>query len=396
MRGDVTLLEDRVVLRNSAGKVILRRERVATIDWLEPAATLDEEYVRRTFALKDDDGAGHLAVAQWALSQGRTEWTRRHCEHVLRSEPDNAEARRLLDAAVGAASQPAASGPADDRARSPETNPAPRRTARSAARPVPPAAPEEPETRPRGRGTIGPERPALLSDRDVNRLKLYEIDPHGPVQELNVRFRHVRGSRDVDEVVLDELRADPNADRAALRILERGKAHQKLHVILQQTGMMYADRIEIRGDPPVLSRFRRTVLPEVLKGCARAGCHAGDVSYEFRFPAGSTTNEKFVYTSFLILSEFKTPAGRMLDRTLPEESALLKYMLADESGASAHPQVKGGRFQPPYRSDDNRHYKDIVEWIASLRVPKPVYELEYDPPAWLERSSDSQPAATEP
>lgn len=396
MRGDVTLLDDRVVLRNSAGKVILRRERVATIDWLEPSATPDEEYARRTFALKDDDSAGRLAIAQWALSQGRAEWARRHCEHVLRGEPDNSEALRLLSAAAGAASQPATSRQAGDRAPSPETKPAPRRPAQRAAGTPPSAPPEAPGSRRERRLDDGPARPALLSDRDINRLKLHEIDPHGPVQDVNVRFRRVRGSRDVDEAVLDELRAKPDADRAALRILERGKAHEKLHVILQQTGMTYADRIDVRGDTPVFARFRRAVLPEVLKGCARAGCHAGDVSYDFRFPVGSTTNEKFVYTSFLILSEMDTPAGRMIDRALPEESALLKYMLADESGASAHPDVKSGRFQPPYRSEDNRHYRDIVEWIASLRIPQPEYALDYEPPAWLERTVSSQPAASEP
>ena len=50
-------------------------------------------------------------------------------------------------------------------------------------------------------------------------------------------------------------------------------ATQKLHIIAQCKGDLFADKVEIRTDPEVFVEFRRNVMPFVLRGCATNGCH---------------------------------------------------------------------------------------------------------------------------
>lgn len=359
MRGEVELYDDHLVLTNSAGQALIRRESVRRIDWDTPATDVDVEYTRRAFVLDDADLAGHLRLAAWALDNRRPALAEQHCRAVLNRDPENEIALALLRriAAVTTTAPGAPPAPADDAPPEPEPDPAPRA------------------------GRLAP--PVPLSSVDVNRLKLYELDPFAISSDINVRFRRIRGTRDVEQIVLDELLRRGDADSGVLRQLERGQPHEKLQVILEYTGLAHADRIEIRGDPPVFETFRRRVLPEIVRGCARSGCHGGDVSYVFRLPAGSPTADRYAYTAFTILSTIETPIGPMIDREVPERSALLQYMLPAEAGPHPHPPLRVGRYLPPLRNTRDRRYGEIVRWIGSLRVPRAEYELEFEPPDWL-------------
>ncbi len=123
--------------------------------------------------------------------------------------------------------------------------------------------------------------------------------------------------------------------------------------------------------------------------------HGGQGAPDFRFPTGSQTGDEFVYTSFALLDRMETPAGPMIDRALPEESALIRYMLPAEKGEELHPPVERGRVAPVLRSTRDARYQTLVEWVDLLRSPHPDYELEYAFPAWLEPPS-VQPPATQP
>jgi len=375
MRGDVSFAELDVVLRNLAGEVRLPRDTVRRIEWLTPASTPEAEFQRRFYALRADDVDGHFALAEYLWEQGWADLSERQCRYVLGLDPQHAGAARLLQQALERG-LPAESQPASQPAAEPQ-----------------PAEVEEPPPGAEER-IKGPALPALLSPRDINLLRLYEYRLDGAPERVQVRFTRRRGEPELETLVKQELASAGPVDPRQKDLLDRGTAHEKLVLILSETGTKFADRIELRGDTDVFATFRRDVLPIVVKGCARSGCHGGREAYGFRFPIGASTNEAVAYTSFLILDQLDTPAGRMIDRADPESSALLRYMLpADEGGV--HPPLKRGVLRPVLRSGQDRAYEEIVDWIRSLRAPHPEYALEFRPPAWLGAGAEltSQPAA---
>ena len=371
MRGNVELSENDALIRNEAGVVRCPRERVERVEWLEEAQTVQANYMRRFWTLETDDTQGHFELAQWLVERRLFDAARQQCAYVLKLSPDHDGATQLLQKIE------------QQSAETPSTQPA----GEDDVKPGESAA-----SRPAGAEI---EPPPVLSDRDILRLKLSEIALDGPPERLNVRFLRSRNERDLTDLVRQEMQQAFDYDPDWNQTLEKGRPQEKLPIILKATGLKYADRIELRGHPEVFTTYRRRVLPLVVRGCVRAGCHGGQDARVFRFPAGSQNSDEFVYTSFALLDEMKTDDGPMIDRTLPEDSALIRYMLPAEEGEELHPPVERGRVTPVLRSTRDARYQTLVEWISSLRSPHPDYELEYTFPPWLVPPS-GQPPATQP
>jgi hypothetical protein len=371
MRGNVELTESEALLRNAAGVVHCPRAQIERIDWLEQAQTIQANYMRRFWALKPDDTPGHFALAEWLVERRLFDAARQQCAYVLKLDPGHEQATQLLQKIA----QQSAEAPSTQPAGADQPTPAERTTSRPAEERL--------------------EPPPVLSERDILRLKLSELALDGSPERLNVRFLQSRNERDLIDLVRQEMDQAFDYDPDWERTLESGRPHEKLPIILKATGLKYADRIDLRGNPEVFMTYRRRVLPVIIKGCVRAGCHGGQDAQVFCFPAGSQNSDEFVYTSFALLDQMQTPAGPMIDRTLPEESALIRYMLPAEEGEELHPPVEHGRVTPMLRSTRDARYQTLVEWISSLRTPHPDYELEYVFPAWLEPPS-AQPATTQP
>jgi len=176
-------------------------------------------------------------------------------------------------------------------------------------------------------------------------------------------------------------------------VLARGKLEEKLQLIVRETGTEHADRIEIVTDPEVLTAFQRRVLPLVNKSCARSGCHGGRTARLFRFPISAATGDAHLYASFVLLDQMQARHGPLIDRTNPEESALLSYLLPQENNEHAHPPVKhGAPFKSGLRSKTDPQYEAIVDWINALRYPHPDYGLEYQNPYRQPAPPTSKPA----
>ncbi len=252
-------------------------------------------------------------------------------------------------------------------------------------------------SRPRFKGLTPPPP---LSIRNITRLKLSEYPHDGDPQPVNVEFTKKRGEPTLESLVSKFLADNKSDERDWEKILEKGQPAEKLQLILRTTGLKHADRINIRGDTETFGDFRKKVLPIVMRGCGRSGCHGGNATYYFRFPTGAQSADDFVYTAFYILDTIQTPKGPMIDRDLPEESALLKYLLAPADGAAPiHPVIKHTKIVPAIESRDSREYRQIIDWISSLRVPKPEYKVNYAAPDWLIKLQDrvvTDQAASQP
>ena len=347
LRGDVRLTRTEAQISNSAGTLRYQRKNVERIEWLEDPATVDADYMRRFWQLPPDDVTKHFDLAAWLHQRRFFEPARRQCEYVLELNPKHEAATALLSKIR-------------QQTNSPETQPA---------------------TQP-ARSLLS--TPALLDPLDITKIKLSEIELDEQPERLNVRYLRKRGERDLLDLVKEEMRQAYDYDPEWDEVLAAGKLHDKLPIVVKATGLKYASRIDLRGHPEVFVTYRRRVLPMIIKGCGRVGCHGGDTAHVFRFPAGSQTSDEFVYTSFALLDRIRTEAGPLLDRELPEESLLIKYMLPAFEEATGHPPVPEGRRKPVLRDTTEPRYQLVVDWITSLRYPHPDYRLDYEFPDWIQ------------
>ncbi len=220
-----------------------------------------------------------------------------------------------------------------------------------------------------------------ISKSDINRLRLGELTVDGAAEQVRVRFH--RGSRDdaLTSVVLRELKERADYQQYWAEILRRGRAADKLQLIVRETGLEHVDRIEILSDPAAFRLYRRDVLPLINRSCGRSGCHAGTRAQAFRLPVGASTSTEYAYTSFVLLDQMMTRQGALIKREYPAASVLVSYMLPQENNPRAHPDVGGGpRFRAVLRSKDDPEYRAVVDWINYLFTPRPAYGLEYESP----------------
>jgi hypothetical protein len=341
---------------------------IERIEYEAPLESVDDEFARRFSALRPDDVAGHFALAEWLAEKKRFDLVRKQCNYVLGLDPKHANAQLLLAMAqqhLSESTEPA-TAPADDGDES------------------------------RARGLPAPP---MLSDRDIKRLKLLELELDGPPEKLRVRFLKKKNELDVERLVQADMRMLPEFRGSSpdwIDIMERGEPHEKLQLIAKTTGAKYVDRIEIVGDPAVFSTFRRDIMPLINKGCARSGCHTGAKSLALRFPTGSPGSEEHLYTTFYLLDQFETAQGPLINRGLTTASTLLTFMLPASQTKRPHPPTpRGERVQPILRGDDDPKYQPILDWLNSLRTPHPDYGLEYNLPDWvkLPPPPETQPAS---
>jgi hypothetical protein len=270
--------------------------------------------------------------------------------------------------------------------------------ARSATQPVAtqPAGPPKqrtekptrpgPETLPAredGERTDLPAAP-LLSAADIQKLRLHELKLDIEDEQVRVRFKKRPRQRDLAQEVLEDLKNRPEFDQRAReweQVLMQGTPQEKLQLIIRQTGMKYADRIEIETDPQVFDAFRRRIVPIITKSCGRSGCHAGAAAQAFRFPLSTASNEEYAYTVFALLDQMQTPQGPLIDRDDPEGSVLLHYLLPPDQTRKPHPQLRRGQtYNAALRNREDRQYAQVLSWINDLAVPRPKYGLQYENP----------------
>jgi hypothetical protein len=372
-KGDLKTSDTEIIISNVAGEQRISKTDVVSVEWESAPGSLGEEHRRRFSLLLPDDLDAHFALAEWAREKRRFDLVKKQCNYILGLRPDHANARILLELAQREL--------ADQENRDRE----PSRKRRA--------------DQPPGEGLAEPE---LLSELDIKRMKMFEFPLTDVPKNLRVRFLTQRGQPSVIDLVKGELAAAGELDGRTRERLEKGKPAEQLVAIVEHTGVKHAQRIEINGDPPVFTTLRRKVLPLLTRGCATAGCHGGDNASVFRLPSGATSSEENVYTSFLILDQLPTQYGPLIDRKRPDQSPLITFMLPRTDNDRPHPPTPGHKLTPRLRGVRDPNYEALIEWIESLRVPHPEYELDWPLPPWLaerqERmlppdASASQPAS---
>lgn len=369
LSGDVTVTDTQVTINTLAGAVVLDRGQVEKI---VPRESPQAAYMRKVAALAPGDVEGHYQVAEWASEHRYWDIVVKQCTYVLGLDPKHTKAKLLLEdarrkqaEASGGGARPGAEAPREEEA---------------------PPAPGEREPLP------------LLSARDVQRLKLGELATEGGGEDVRVRFSARRGQPDVLKQFVKEMAGRDGYGESWQRAFGRLKPHEQLREMVSaaRSGVdarfeldRYADQIEILDDPAAFANFRKKVMPIVVQGCGRSGCHNATAASEFRLPGGSRSSEPFAYTLFAIMDATPTAYGPLINRERPESSVLLSYMLPLDGNNKPHPEPKRGKFIPAIPGVRARNYEVVVDWINSLRSPRPDYALEYQFPF----APASQPAS---
>ncbi len=105
----------------------------------------------------------------------------------------------------------------------------------------------------------------------------------------------------------------------------------------------------------------------------------------------------YAYTTFVLLDQMQTRHGPLINRSNPEESVLLSYLLPPEAVSRAHPPVgRGPSFKAVIRDREERLYTAVLDWIDMLAVPRPEYGLKYINPYAGRPAAPSSAPISEP
>ena len=358
----------------------------------------DARYARIKSAISPEEHGRRLGLARWLTDQGRMDLAIMELEALLR-DADIEEARDMLrdiNARVklaqaveankrnhakpttdggNAASQPAAT---------PGTNPA----GTGSAAPNPPkgtAATEAPKGPPNSREMLPKD---LLSNADVNLVRVYEIDFKDPprmtvspegVRQLILRY----GSS-----------ALVPADSQARNALYSKNGTELAHLLFDLKARDLYGYIEVDEDPTSIAKFRTRVHNSWLIGnCATSRCHGGVDAGGFFLYTGNAKDQRIRYTNLLTLLNFKVDGKPMVNFEDPPNSLLIQYALPRTTARYPHPDVKG--WKPVFNNSTPQLMQDTLDWIRSMYQPRPEYPVKYVPPK-LDARDHATPGADGP
>ena len=355
----------------------------------------DTRYARIKAGISPEEHGRRLGLARWLTDQGRMDLAILELEALLR-DGDVEEARDMLrdinarvklaqsveEAKRAKANQGTAPKPTDATpvtttpgtaapgTAAPGTQPA-GNTPPDAPRTADPATAEQPVRRPPTTREMLPKD--LISDADVNLVRVYEIDFKDPprltvtpegVRQLILRY----GSSALVPATTQErnaLYSKPSVDLA--RLLFDLKARD-----------LYS-YIEVEEDPASLAKFRTRVHNSWLIGnCATSRCHGGVDAGRFFLYTGNAKDQRIRYTNLLTLLSFKVDGKPMVNFEDPPNSLLVQYAMPRNQARYPHPDVKG--WKPVLSDSTPQLMQDTLDWIRSMYQPRPDYPVDYKPP----------------
>jgi hypothetical protein len=368
-RGEVETESDKGIKLNIAGiSTLIPRQDIKDV---KIELTVAEEYRQRRAALPDDDLNERYRLASWLYDRKGYDLALRELSDLAERFPDDGRITSLLNLveakikllrereAQQAAATPTppmtgASAPPDATA-SPTPNP-------DAAQPLAAAIADAPPI-------------PLLTEEQINRIKVYEVDlnqrPPARIvipRDAVMEFLDAYGDRD------SRLRG--TNDRR--RFLTMSGAEQ-LGIMFDLKAREFYGRVDVRDDPAAMLTFKRLVNRQiVVNHCGTVRCHGGPNAGEFRLVLTRQLDDQTVYTNFYLLNSWNRGLGYMIDRTRPQESYMVQYAMPREMARYPHPQVDG--FRPQFHSRDNAIYTDLIDWIEQLYSPAPDYDIDYKLP----------------
>jgi len=298
--------EDEIVLRINGIDTTYRRARIANIKFLP---SVEERFTKFRSALPDEDIEGRLLLVDWLRDRRAYQLAIEELGSILELEPHHPQAKLLktwleqhLKLAKSKANEP---------------EPAPKVT-------IP-----EPKT-----------SVPLLSDEQVNLIRVYEIDLQNPPKlviednTLRALFRKSPELFPSDERERDAILKSSPIER--LRLLFRHKARD-----------LYSE-IRVLEDPDAFQDFKKYIGGHtgwLINGCATTRCHGGDQAGSFRLANHNPNSPRELYTNFLILDHYTLADGTpLINHNVPERSPLIQMGIVRSRSLYPHPDVDQTEF----------------------------------------------------
>jgi hypothetical protein len=334
---------DAFLPRSSVSHVLLQPELAA-------------RYAKLKKELDPRDLQQHLRIAQWLLDERRYDWAHEELTELL-TQHDSAEAIQLLRIVIAQQSL------GDE------------------------TTTDDPPTDDTQRPTLPAE---ILTDEDVNIIRVYEIDfDHPPPVEV--------APRAIRTLI------DTHGDSGLMPATPQGQAALFREDPLEIVKLIFAIRahdlyplITVKSDPYAMRLFKERVHDAwLLQSCASNRCHGGTGAGRFFLHRKNFKDTNVRYTNFLILDRLDLGNDRaLIDYEHPEESLLIQYALPQSQARRPHPPIRGWR--PVFTPTRASLKDDAIEWInAMMPPPRPSYPVEYAPPVVAEPPSKGDPDPTD-
>lgn len=319
-------------------------------------APIEDRYRRVRASIDDDDAEQLIQLARWLMKNERNDLALAELNGVLEKEPFNETASNLKTVA--------------------EQNIRLKEARNNDNRQDAPRKPRERVER------DAPDFP-LLTDSDINTIRVWEVDEENPP-----RLR-------IDPGTLEsafELYADHNLvpeTAAGREAILRASTKEQLNFLFELQARELYPEVQVLDDPKSIKIFRDHVHRTWLRNaCATTKCHGGAEAGRFRLIRTTTNTPPVYYTNMWILENYRTEEGLpLLNFQDPAESPLLKMALPRTETNTPHPDVLGWRFV--FRSSEDRNYRRTVDWIESMWTPRPDYDIDYDPPTAMEPEAEA-------
>lgn len=333
----------------------------------------ETRYARIKAAIAPEEHGRRLGLARWLADQDRLDLAITELEALLR-DGDVEEAREMLreinarvklELAVQESrkmSQKKVANQAADAAAAAEQSQAANDGGNSAKQP------------PRGAPTTREMLPKdLLSNEDVNLVRVYEIDFKDPprltvspegVRQLILRY----GSSALVPATTQERNALYSKSSVEIARLMFDLKARDLY-----------NYIEVEEDPTSVAKFRTRVHNSwLISNCATSRCHGGVDAGRFFLYTGNAKDQRIRYTNLLTLLNFKVDGKPVVNFEDPPNSLLIQYAMARSSARYPHPDVKGWR--PVLSTSTPQLLQDTLDWIRSMYQPRPEYPVKYVAP----------------
>ncbi|MBX3390466.1 MAG: hypothetical protein KF691_13540 [Phycisphaeraceae bacterium] len=332
---------------------------------LLPQPPVEERYKQMRAAIDDSDLDRRVLLAEWLRDRKRYELALSELDGVLHIDGSHPRAKELkktielqMDIDKAAAERKAA-------------REAEKGSEKSSA------APSENDE---SRDIAAPQPFPILSDDQINLIRVYEIDLTNPPRLLIPRELIAsliqRYSDDSLMPATPELR-----DK-----LYQTKPSQILDLLYRLKAKDLYPMVKVMEDPASIQAFRRDVHQGwLMNGCASNRCHGGEEAGRLYIKRSRPTDASTYYTNFLILDRFRLSDGKpLINYEEPEKSPLLQMAMPRNLSMRPHPTVRNqagmDQWKPAIRSVDDRRYRATLDWIRSMYRPRPEYGLTYDPP----------------
>ncbi|MEM9661766.1 MAG: hypothetical protein AAF937_05610 [Planctomycetota bacterium] len=351
--------EEQVVLLISGVRTTITTDRIRE-SYIQPP--IEERYRRIRATIDEDDAEQLVQIAEWLMARSRPDLAIPDLEAALRADPFNERARELLRVATEARKLLEAR---DGDRQTPDEAEADRPASRPAPADVAKAFP-------------------LITDDDVNIMRVYEVDLDNPPRMVI--------ERETMEAVFEAFAGQPGvpATQAGREALLQAPPSEQLELLFSLRAREFYNDVRVVNEPDALRRFRDDVYGTWLaRGCASFRCHGGAEAGRLQLPRARKADPKVYLTAAIILESFRTAEGTpLLDFADPAQSVLLQAGLPRHLSSAPHPEVTGWR--PVFRSEQDGRFREGIAWIDAMYTPRPTYPIDYTPLTSMEPSEQTQ------